>query len=59
VTPALWDALRLLALSGACLGGAAVVAGWTVAQWQEMRDWQRGRNQPRPVWTAEDRWGTR
>lgn len=57
VTPALWEGLRLLAVSAACILGAGALGGAVIAEWQSMRDYEAGRNQPRPVWTAEERWG--
>lgn len=55
----LWESLRNLALGVGCVLAAGIIGGWTAAEWAAMRDWKTGRNQARPVWTAEERWGGR
>lgn len=54
-----WETLRALLLAVTCLLGSGAVGGWVIAEWANMRDYQTGRNQPRPVWTAEEKWGRR
>lgn len=46
-----------LALGVTCLLGGGAAGGFITAEWRNMRDWQTGRNQPQPVWTAAERWG--
>jgi hypothetical protein len=59
VTADLLVDLRNLALSISCILGAGAIGGFVAAEWAAMRDQRTGRAQPTPVWTAEQRWGSR
>lgn len=49
--------LRNVAIGLACILTAAAALGFVIAEWRNMRDYEAGRDQPTPTWTAEDRWG--